>query len=519
MDKICSKCRTAYPATTSICSLDGTMLVFPSPDPVAALPSDETQQSNAVENSEPNLSLIQDMLGYDPLPNHSAANPVVQSRVDQTVEPQPNQGSPAKLEAEFTARLTQALASDSIDEILPRPIIAAGWQLSSTEAILHRDAYSQWIVARPSGETAVYTRFLPRGVVTPRGIYDRLINLNHPGIPLLLGYGVANHSSTEFPYELSQLPENRQILDQWLQINQGEKAADILINHFVKLIKDLAMIDLRAITFNPNFISICENGLCLDILGALFYESREFSYDNAASHLVIEPWAAPEIKERRNVVLGSDIFSAAQIVAYAYFGRQIEYFQIRNAEIPFKEIHNQKIQRFIMGCLYPDPRFRWTIEDVMTDIEESVSGQPLSTDLPNWDNLIAGSSKSSFTMGAKSYHNAKELVRSLVEPGNWDQALVQFNELLNWIETTPFRPQVSQVKAAVHRSDNWKLVMLAQLINPGDPPFWREYSLSDDNIESTLTQLGIDASNGDRQATRLLQELYNADLRADFSSN
>ncbi|MDI9408099.1 MAG: hypothetical protein QM523_02510 [Candidatus Pacebacteria bacterium] len=524
MDKICPKCRTSYPANASICALDGNLLVFATaaePIPAAAVEGDQITQGaeSPIAATEPHL--VQNLLGDDPLPHRPAPAAGESTKTEQPGEARPSkiQSKRTKSGAEVSHKLSQLMTAEAIDEILPKTLVVAGWQLTSPEAIVHRDAYSQWSVVKNSGETAIYTRFLPRGVVTPNGIYDRLVNQLHSGIALLYGYGVASHSSTEFPYEISKLPLQRQLLDQWLQINQGEKAAELLLHHLVKLIQNLADLDLRAIVFNPNFISIAADGLTLDIDAALFYRSREFAYNNAASHLVIEPWAAPEIKERRNIVLGSDIFSAAQIVAYAFFGRQIEYFQIRNSEIPFKEIHNQKIQRFLMGCLYPDPRFRWTIEDVITDLDEVERGQPPSTDLPNWDNLIAGSAKSSFTMGSKSYHDAKELMRSLVEPGNWDQALVQFNELLNWIETTPFRPQVSQVKAAIHRSDNWKLVMLAQLINPADPPFWREYSLADENIESTLTQLGIDASNGNKQAQRLLQELYSADLRADSSIN
>ena len=395
--------------------------------------------------------------------------------------------------------------------VLPLVERQKGWMIDGDRT--RSEHVERWPVLNSDGRRGLLLRY-SQGVLTAEAAYRIADAASDLPAPTLFGHGVVDADDNPSCYEIVAA-STAEPLESWLKTHSGEDTALYLEQLLLELLEGLRACGLRAVTLDPSMLALGPDGVELSMLGALTpHEGASFHEHVAQSVLLRNPWAPPEARGRHRLSLTGDVFSAGQILARAVFGEACHYADLSSARVPFQRVADERLQRVMMGLLWPEEEDRWTVDDWRSD----------DAPAPPWARLRAGAAQTSFSLGGQAYWHAPELLAATRL--NWDEAIANLAALLAWLDSTPYRDIARFVAAQPDHSNDWRLVRLCRMVSPDAPLFWRNLALGERDVDATLINLAqrvltrattdSRTEESTRAASAEISAFFAAELRGSF---
>lgn len=519
--KICPICHALFDSDEDYCATDGEKLIHIHAAEEAVLDSHPVADNEAVAvEPEPRSNEARYVESEDLEINENVA-------ASQTDEPQPNTES--KLDSIFSKLglrkkpKSNSNTKEPIEEVPPNPLpdvlVNAGWRVASLPK--PSSAYDEWQVEN-GHQNAIFRRF--RGnTLTRTSLYDQLERQGCNALPQLLSFGTVGMGGIQADYELVVYPDDfSETLTQWLNTTTASEARALsILPALIELVGNMQTRGIQPLNLSPETVlRHRDSRLALNGFGALtepHLDVIDYRPELAKTVLIDRVYAAPELAEKLVVSSNAAVFSFGQMLAVCLWGSPVAIADLRQGLVPFKAIADQKLARVLMGCLWPDTKGRWQLEELLSAITASIQDLP---SVSAWESAMPGAASNAFTLSGQSYWRLEELLADAVKPENWSEALIRFTSILDWAEMGPWAGSVLLIQQAIAdgQSHDWALIRLSRIVNPDTPATWRNLDLSDANAKTSLINLAQLALNGDTQAEEAVRDLFEADLRGAFVS-
>lgn len=401
---------------------------------------------------------------------------------------------------------------------LPQTALDDGWAI--TGPLESRPGLDRWPVARVSEEGETVSGHFHRfrtGALTPDSLYRRLAGGGVPRLARIWAHGTVALGGARADYELVSLPQAGRRLDQWLAASTpSERRAWHLFPMLVDLIRLLATHDIKPLVLEPTQIQITDDGeLWLATAAALVSAAaaNEYRSEFESSALLPRGWAAPELTQHSLLSPNAAVFSLGQLLSLALWGQPCSPADLQTGAVTFHAIEDARLARVLMGCLWPRPAERWTMDQLLQAAAATDTDAMPAT--PPWDSLMPGASSTAFGFAGSSYWRLEALLAAAVEPAHWDEATAQVEAILAWAEGTAWVGQAKLLRRALAggRSADWVLVALARAVRLDAPLTWRGLDLSDAEAATSLVGLAQRALRHGGADAATMQALFAADLR------
>ncbi len=408
---------------------------------------------------------------------------------------------------------------------LPAELIEAGWALS--QRLASGDAIDIWdanqISENGSGSATRFLRYRTRVLTTP-ALYQALRQHKSPALPELIAHGTLDLGGARAAFELNRLPQTLQPLQSWLNSAPPSEAKALnLLPHLVDFLAQLFNSGVYPISFTPNNLLrdddgriVLDNCACLAAIDSKPLDYRPELENNA---LISRIWSAPESGEQLVVSPKSAIFSTGQLLVTALWGQPMDLASIRSGNVPCHTITEPRLARIIQGCLWIDNiESRWSLEQLTTAVANPLDQMP---GVEDWSQLGPRAMRNAMPMAGRTYWRVEELLANAVLPQNWEQAITQLPNVLDWIENgSPWSSTAKQLRNQLHagKSSDHILIKMAHSVIAGLPCTWRGLDFSNEHARTSLVNLAQRslAEDATPEEIALVDLLFDADLRGAF---
>lgn len=406
---------------------------------------------------------------------------------------------------------------------LPRRLMEMGWWLDD-ETRVENDVCIEWQARTAEQERSAVFRVHLGPILSPPEVLAALQDEVAPTVALipLLAWGTQPFQGLcgrdQF-YELVARPRDARSLAEWLLENpeqKGDASAIELVRNLLELWSRLREKRIDPCLLDPDFLSIRANGqILLSTAGSLTLAEAGMRVVTCRSApLIRKVFSAPELIESGRVGATSASFSIAQIASVVALGRAMHYEDLREGRVPFQRVESASLANILMGGLWQKPHQRWGLRDLLA----AVRGDDLADSQHPWRSLHPKAANEGFLLGGVTYWRPDELLMATALPQNHDEACRRIDDILNWLQGGYLSGIAKTVgEVSVGRSCDWKLLHLRFRALPDLPHTWATLSISERNLDSTLTSLGQRILQGDKSAATTLERLLDADLRGVFS--
>lgn len=419
----------------------------------------------------------------------------------------------------------EAPRTDEVDarvSPLPEEVVAQGWRLAGP--VRSTAAVDTWPIQRDPAhgepEHGAFHRFRT-GALTSSALYRRLHDREVPGLERLMAYGTVDLGGSRADYEIMAATHTGQTLQQWLtESTPSERRAQHLLPFLAAWLRALCADGVQPMTIDPaQLVLTKENALWLTTAATLTGADAHQDYrpELERSALLSRIWSAPELTQQGLISPHAVVFSLGQILAQALWGEPCSHADLQVGAAPFGSIVDGHLARLLMGCLWPRPLERWTIEQFLL----AAAGNQAATlpTVPPWDALVPGAASRAFTLAGTAFWRLENLLEAAVKPANWSEATTRLDALLDWAEQTPWKGRIELMRDALEqgRSADWVLCALTRTVRPEAPLTWRHLDVSDEEAERSLARLAQRALRGIDGEVATLRALFQADLRGAFA--
>lgn len=418
---------------------------------------------------------------------------------------------------------TAEVSAEDAPTLLPAEVLEQGWRISGPVRSIP-GLVDRWPVARAGADGAALTGHFHRfrsGALTPDALYRRLEGGATPHLVRLWAHGTVDLGGARADYELVSGPVGGQALERWLaDSTPAEQRARHLLPLLVDLVRQLEAAGVRPLVLEPFHLVLTDAGtLCLGTAAVLAEAAAAPVYrpELERSPLLSAGWAAPELAQQNLASANAAIFSVGQLLAAALWGQPCSPADVQTGAVAFQAIGDGRLARVLMGCLWPRPLERWTLEQLVQAAGATTAAA--MPDAPPWDALAPGAAATAFPFGGAVYWRLETLLADAVAPDRWAEATARLAAILDWAEGTAWVGQVKLLRTvlAQGRSPDWALVALTRAVRPEAPLTWRGLDLSDAEAARSLVGLSQRAlRNGEAEAATL-RALFAADLRGAWT--
>jgi hypothetical protein len=521
-ESICPRCGKSF-HDEDYCPVDGTPLV---PAVAAASPEEPTAPATASNSGEEHGS---DNAG---LSDHHAPR-------GRTEEESGDQRRSENRLADFMSRLGLRRVSDKetprYDDPeaapaqsnepaspLPEAVREQGWRISGP--VQTSPGLDHWPVERigEAGErmSGDYNRFRT-GALTTDMLYRRLEARSTPRLARVWAHGTADLGGARSDYELVSVAKAGRRLSHWfVDTAPSEQRAWHLFAMLVEMLRQLSAVDIRPLTLEPSQLILSDGGELWLATAAVLADTtaaNEYRPELDRSALLPPGWTAPELGQQNLISANAAVFSLGQLLAMALWGQPCSPSDLQHGAVPFKSIRDARLARVLMGCLWPRPLDRWTLEHLVQSV--AAAGPDAMPATPPWDSLAPGACSTAFSFAGSSYWRLETLLADAVEPANWSEASARLQSILDWAEETAWIGQAKLLRSALAqgRSADWALVALTRAVRPDLPLTWRGLDLSDAEAARSLAGLAQRALRGEAGNAETMRALFEADLRGAWT--
>lgn len=418
---------------------------------------------------------------------------------------------------------TVSSSSAEISSPLPEAVTEKGWRLAGP--VRSSTGLDCWPVERPTESGSAVAGLFHRyrtGALTSDATYRRIEAATTHGLARVWADGTVDFGGARADYDLVSLPKPGAGLDRWLaDSTPSEQRAWHLFPTLVQLLRNLDAAGVQPMAFEPAQLLYSEDGeLWLATAGALADTAATvpFRPELARSALLPHGWAAPELTQQTMLHANAAVFSLGQVLAQATWGQICSLAELQDGAVPFQTVNDARLARVLMGCLWPRPLERWTLEDLCKAVDcASCEVMPVS---PPWASLTPGASATAFAFAGASFWRMDDLLAAATKPSHWCEATARIEAILDWAEGTAWVGQVKLMRDALAqgRSADWVLVALMRTVRLDAPLSWRELDLSDAEAAQSLAGLAQRALKGTAADVAAMRALFQADLRGAFSA-
>lgn len=408
--------------------------------------------------------------------------------------------------------------------ILPDEITREGWRPNGSVGARVGSIDCLPVVKQPENIHGYYYRYRA-GALTSEEIYQLLIDLDQQSdMPRVWHSGTADFADARCDYDLISAPAGvASGLDKWLADSApSEQRALHLLPHLAALLKSLHDKGVTPIVLDPTLLERMPDGaLRLGTAGALEQAAAgpHFRADFARNPLLSRDWAAPELIQTQMFDPRAAVFSAGQLIAYGVWGQACSHGDLSTGAVAFGTIADGRLARVLMGCLWPKPDERWSIDDLVAAAGcESSDAMP---ETASWASLTPGAVSTAFHFAGCAYWRLDDMLAEVVRtPEHWNEATHNIGRLLDWVGASAWGGQAGLLSEALSqgRSPDWVLIALIRAVRPASPLTWRHLDLSDDNAANSLVALAQRALRGDTREDATVRDLFRADLRGAFTA-
>lgn len=505
MKKFCPICQQSF-TNEEFCPIDFTQLVAPP----ASEKAEEPETPSAAESPSEGSKERQDGLLKG-----------LQKRVLGSFKKKTGKDAQAESQA------ATSKAEDPITIELPPEVREKGWSVTGAPVSLR--GIDVWPVKRTSGELTTPGKLVvyASGVLTDVKTYQRYLDLPTSSCRAhLQAFGTLDRGhKLRAAYELITQPGGLTPLASWLADSPAsEERALSLLPGMRELANDWHEHSIFPMALDPSMLQRNSSGqLRLEGLCALWTVSSDSSAavyrpETAHSGLLPSPWAAPEIKARMVVAPQSSAFSIGQILAAALFGHPPSLHDVQSGLVPFQTIHDPRLARLLMGCLWPHPEGRWTFAELLQALSAaSVEKMPES---PAWSRLMPGAAETAFDLGGESFYRLEDAVARANQPALWEEAVNRMDAMLLWATGTAWKGVAVSLRTELTtgvRTADWVLVRLTRQVRADLPLTWRGLDFSDTHAQASLANLARQSLSSDTPDFSVLQQLIRADLSGAFT--
>ena len=406
---------------------------------------------------------------------------------------------------------------------LPAEVREQGWRITGPVSSIP-GLVDRWPVARTGADGAAVTGHFHRfrtGALTPDALYRRLEGGTPPHLARIWAHGTVDLGGARADYELVSGPEGTQALERWLaDSTPAEQRAWHLLPRLVDLLRALAAAGVQPLVLEPFHLALTPPGtLCLGTAAALTEDAAAPAYrpELERSPLLPPGWAAPELAQQNLASANAAVFSVGQLLAAALWGQPCSPADLQQGAVPFQAIGDGRLARVLMGCLWPRPLERWSLEQLaQTAAADTPEAMPAT---PPWEALAPGAAATAFHFAGAAYWRLESLLADAVTPARWAEATARLGAILEWAEGTAWVGQVTRLRAALAqgRSPDWALVALRHAVSPEAPLTWRGLDLGDAEAARSLAGLAQRALRQGEGEAATLQALFAADLRGAWT--
>jgi len=533
-DLICPTCGRTFDARTcddDYCPVDGTRLV-PAPSPDAS-PDAPAGPADEAEPGDPVDSIGATAAGTPEAPE-APTEPVPSARTHddsrladfmsrlglRRVSGQPGPGGNRAGARPIPTAETPVGATPTP---LPAAVLEQGWRLSGPVRSIP-GLVDRWPVARTEADGVTLAGHFHRfrtGALTSDTLYRRLEGGATPHLARVWAHGTVDLGGARADYELVSGPPDGQALERWLaDSTPAEPRAWHLLPMLVELLRQLAAAGVQPLVLEPFHLVLTDAGTLALGTAAMLSEAAAASVyrpELERSPLLPPGWAAPELAQQNLASANAVVFSVGQLLAMALWGQPCSPADLQHGAVAFQAIGDGRLARVLMGCLWPRPLERWTLEQLVQ--AATARGAEAMPNSPPWDALAPGAAATAFAFGGAAYWRLETLLADAEAPDRWAEATARLAELLDWAEGTAWVGQVKLLRAALAqgRSPDWVLVALTRAVRPEAPLTWRGLDLGDAAAANSLAGLAQRAlRHGDAEAATL-QALFAADLRGAWT--
>lgn len=404
---------------------------------------------------------------------------------------------------------------------LPEAVLEKGWRL--TGPVQPGAGMDIWLVERPAEDRAAvsghFHRFHP-SALTGEAIYRRLEEGITPQLARIWAHGTVDTAGARADYELVSLPKEGRRFDQWIEDGSpSEQRAWFVFTLLARLLEKLLTSGIRPLALEPAHLVMTKDGeLWLASAGMLAdtTAANEFHPEFQRSALLPHGWTAPEITQQNMLSENAALFSVGQLTALAAWGQPCSLDEVQRGAVPFQSIRDARLAQVMMGCLWPRPAERWTVEQVQ---QAACCGNADSmAAAPPWQSLAPGASSTAFSFAGSSYWRLESLLAAAVKPSNWNEAISRTEAILDWANGTAWAGNAKLMREALlqGKSADWVLVTLARMVCPDLPVTWRGLDCSEEEAEQSLIALAQRALRDGESDAVMVRALFRADLRGAF---
>ena len=406
---------------------------------------------------------------------------------------------------------------------LPAAVLEQGWRISGPVQSIP-GLVDRWPVARTGDDGAAVTGHFHRfrtGALTPDALYRRLEGGTTPHLAHLWAHGTLDLDGARADYELVSGPADGQALERWLaDSTPTEQRAWHLLPRLVELVRQLGVVGVQPLVLEPFHLALTGAGaLCLGTAAVLTERAAAPSYrpELERSPLLPPGWAAPELAQQNLASANAAVFSVGQVLAAALWGQPCSPADLQAGAVPFQAIADGRLARVLMGCLWPRPLERWTLDQLVEAAAADTAAAMPAT--PPWEALVPGAAATAFHFAGAAYWRLETLLEDAVAPGHWAEAMARLEALLDWAEGTAWVGQVARLRAALAqgRSPDWVLVALRHAVSPQAPLTWRGLDLTDAEAARSLAGLAQRALRQGEAEAATLRALFEGDLRGAWT--
>jgi len=505
---VCPRCGKSAP-DQDYCPVHGARLVRQ----VATSTPTVTDPPSAANSS----SMTSPLSATDPPPVTDTPPPRKESTIEQVLS-----------RLGFRRPASKVLPTAEILPDLPSPLPEAvrekGWQVDGP--VRSSAGIDQYPVQRTTDDgdsVAGHFNIFRNQALTRHAIYKRLENSVTPRLARVWDHGtVAFWGNSRADFELVSLPKVGIPLNKWLaDSSPSENRALHLFPLLAELLQELSKSDVLPLAFEPAQLMLDnDNDLWLMTAAMLAERSAtpEFRPELGRNALLPYGWSAFEMTNENMHHSNSVVFSVGQVLAQALWGQPCSMSELQTGTIPFQAISDARLANVLMGCLWPIPTGRWSIEHLLqATLCSSAEAMPAT---PPWDSLVPGASFKAFSFNGRAFWRLETLLAAAVKPPHWDEAITRIDDILAWTETTCWAGHAKVIHNALHdqgRSADWALVALTRKVCPDLPLTFRELDLSDEEAAQSLIGLAQRALRNGKTDLETMRALFKADLRGAFT--
>jgi uncharacterized Zn finger protein (UPF0148 family) len=417
-----------------------------------------------------------------------------------------------------------AVRTESDVTLLPDDLLEMGWKIvGPVSSVGGNDTWPVELETNKGTETGIYRRFRT-GSLTQPSTYERIMDVSSPFMPKIKAHGTVDMGGARTDFEVVSNLQKGTILTKWFaESKPSEERAQYLLRPLSRLLSELRNEGLQPIVLEDSMILLADDGQLTLISAGTIAESQtddesivQYRPEFIRSALLPQNCTAPEVVQQCVLSCNAGVFSVGQLLAQAVWGQAMTHNELQTGAVPFNTLVDKRLSNILKGCLWPKSKGRWTHIELDQATDSTLDICPA---VNAWASLVPGASSTAFSFAGESYWRLEDLLHIAVQPQNWDEAIIQIEDILKWAQSTSWAGQSKMLLEALAsgKSTDFVLIKLARVVNPGAPINWRELDLTDTEAQKSLAALAQRVLKGSTDEIPTMQALFEKDLRGAFT--